>query len=300
MPVPAENPTSQQIRELFERWGAAQPLGDIRDALLAQYALDSSAHAALFEPSISLRQSAAEWMRFSYGFAGFKDQPTEVRATLGRWCRLFGVVLPQDVPGVAELIAPSIVDQPLWGLAYGGKERWRMKMYLRLAERRADDAATAVIDALGDFAWSRSVFAGPVHTVGLDWTPRGLMGAKFYCRIAPIEWPGLAARWPEVCDALARFSAGPTRPLQDVLAVYHVDLYSTAKAPALRSVDVGISPAQWLELEPEVRRLALAAQVPSWMAEIPIQGTRLSLHASGTATLYYQLRRGALAGRAGA
>jgi len=195
-----------RIRALFDHLLAVQGRGDDRlealvGRLLARFAVDTSRFSEILEPSVSYAGGAWHAMRFSYAFPAFREEPRgTVREILGL-CEPFGAKLRSFVRALLGPIEDPCVNKPLFGIAYDGAERWRIKLYV---EFTGDAGARAIGLAARMLSGAVLAARGDLHLLGIDLGPKGITAAKLYFRR------------PEVRTASFHETVGPVDLVRDL------------------------------------------------------------------------------------
>lgn len=190
-PSDAPAPTRwARARELLTRLFASTTAAERRlvDAVLARFLDDRRHYSDILECSLSADESALDLARFSYAFPGLRSARSSVERSILAWTDALGPAPAAAARRVLRAARGSIVAQLLIGHAHAPTPR--AKLYLQFDDH-AGTAALALARALIGSDRPTESDAHPLHLLGLDIGPQGLVGAKLYF-VAPIRtYPGL-------------------------------------------------------------------------------------------------------------
>jgi len=184
--------------------------------LLDTFAEDRMRYSEIFEPSFSVDADGLHLYRFSYAFPGFRADPSAVLETIIAMCSPFG----DKIAGYArQLLATAedpCVEQVLFGLAYDGRQNWRVKLYVQFGERE-DDRSLSLAGKLVGLQKPEDRFVGKsLHLLGIDLGAGGIRQVKFYFLNPDIP------SWVGEVGLISYLGSTGTSQLDDLLTIHRM------------------------------------------------------------------------------
>jgi radical SAM superfamily enzyme YgiQ (UPF0313 family) len=207
--------------------------------LLRRFARDDAAFANIFDPSASWDADGWHLYRYTYEFPGYAGDRAGVTRALLELCAPFGDRMVSFATRLLRLAAAPCVTQVLYGLAYDGPERFRVKLYLQFADGADAAALELARRAVGRADVGAAAGGRELHLLGVDLGPRGLTGAKLYLRHPRVRLAD-AAQTLGPSPLLADLAAAGVTELRDVLAIHRLRRRADPAAGAPAEIDFGL------------------------------------------------------------
>jgi hypothetical protein len=265
------------------------------DLLAERYRSDGQRYSEIFEPSVSVEEGEAHLLRFSYAFPGLGDQPAETARALSDLCRPFGDRVGEVCSGVCRALSAGCVEQPLYGLAHDGPERWRVKLYLQFRSGAGGAASRLAARILGCRELRGADPEAELHLLGLDIGDRGVAGAKLYFIYPrlPVERYEERIGGVELVDHLHRRGL---REIRQALAIHRLTAADEGLVGPAREIDFALRDNGLLLRDLQGSRTAAplfdpAGPVGKLFERFPVAVRRVSAAAGGRDRLnvYYML-----------
>jgi hypothetical protein len=241
---PLRGTAPRRVRELLTWCARRHRLRDPRlsaatRVVLRRFARDGAAFTHIFDPSVSWDRDGWHFYRYTYEFPGYAADRAGVTRALLELCAPFGDRMVAFATRLLRLAAAPCVTQVLYGLAYDGPGRVRVKLYLQFADGAGEAALGVARRAVGRADLGVPQADRELHLLGVDLGPRGLTGAKLYLRHPRVR-VAEATSALGASPLLGDLAAAGVGELRDVLAIHRLRRRADPGAGAPAEIDFGL------------------------------------------------------------
>ncbi len=252
-------------------------------------------YSEVFEPSLSFDSDGIHAFRFSYAFAGFKDEPGLLIQEIKRLAGKFGTYPYNAIQKLEPAMNSSFVKQPIIGLAWDSSNKWRFKFYLQFAEHAGEHALKLTQAIVNDYRLTKIFMGKSLRLLGLDLGPDGMKEAKLYFHVPDfksLDRPFLPTDENHLLNWMALHGFGPPC---DLLSIHRLTSPGDPGLESPKELDFSLIDSELLlddlRGNPDILRMLSFPLVKKIFQEFRLAARRISVSSPSRnkMNLYYVL-----------